>query len=230
MKQLSKNIVLITLLVLVNLAIFLFCRLLTDEGNFVWYKTDPQRKLLIASACLELLRIKYFIYANSINFFFLGIYFAYYYRKTLGTIIAALGLVILFAGNALFSEGIVRSYYIIFRNQNVPQDFVLEPVKSAGKEIGPFLVQDIKNKISPVRKAAVSGVGEIRYEPATDLLNEVLHDLAENPEVRGEAYFSLEKMNTEKSASYLRIFKESIHPIADQATIEYIQARGKVSK
>lgn len=230
MKQLSKNIVLITLLVLANLAIFLFCRLLTDEGNYIWYKTDPHKKLLVASACLELLRINYFIYANSINFFFLGIYFAYYYRKTLGTIIALLGLVILFAGNALFNEGIVYNYYIIFKNQNVPHDFVLEPVKSAGKNIGPFLVEDIKNKISPVRKAAISGVGEIRYEPSIDLLNEIMHDLDENPEARGEAYFSLVKMDTEKSASYLRIFRESTHPIADQATMEYIQTSGRVSK
>jgi hypothetical protein len=227
LKTLSKNIVLITVLIVVNLAIFLFCKLLTDEGNFIWYKTDPHKKWLVSLACLDLMRTKYFIYANSINFFMLGIYFANYYRKTLGIIIAVLGIGIFWGGTILFEEEVVENYYIIFKNQNVPEDFVLEPVKSAGKGIGKYLLKDIQNKISPLRKSAIAGVGEIQYAPAADPLNTILHDLNEKPELRGEAYLALVKMNTERSLSYTRIFLGSVHPIADQATMEYIQTHSK---
>ncbi len=227
MKKLSKNILLITLLILINLAIFLFCKILTDEGNYLWYKTDPHKKWLVSLACMDLMRTKYFIYANSINFFFLGIYFAYYYRKTMGVLIALSGVVIFVGGNKLFAEETLNNYYIIFKNQNVPEDFTLEPVKSAGKEIGKFLVKDAQNVISPIRKPAIAGLGEIQYQPSIEILNEILHDLNERPDIRGEAYLALLKMDTEKSASYTRIFIGSIHPVADQETIRYIQSKNK---
>lgn len=227
MKNLSKNILLITLLVMVNLAIFLFCKIMTDEGNYIWGKIDATKKIFLSLACLDLMRSKYFVYANSINFFLLGIYFAYYYRKTLGSIIILLSLVIFWGGNALFKEENTYNYYLIFQNQRVPEDFMLEPVKSAGPTIGKYLMTDIQNKRSPLRKYAIAGVGEVKYEPATELINEILHDLHEKTEIRGEAYLSLVKMNTEKSASYARIFIGSIHPIADQATIQYIKAKTK---
>jgi hypothetical protein len=214
---------LISLLILINLAIFLFCKLLTDEGNYIWYKTSSDRVLLVSMASLDLMRIRYFIYANSINFFLMGIYFAYYYRKTMGLIIAALGVLIFFGGNKLFEENIIENYYVLFKNQNVPEDFILEPVKSAGKGIGRELMKDVDNKYSPLRKYAIAGLGEIKYEPATDVINNILHDLNENSEIRGEAYLALLKMDTEKSASYARIFIGSIHPIADQGVIKYIK-------
>jgi hypothetical protein len=216
---------LISLLVLVNLAIFLFCKLLTDEGNYIWAKTDPNRKLLISIASLDLMRIKYFIYANSINFFLLGIYFAYDYKKRLGLIIAALGIVIFFGGKKLFEAETIENYYIIFQNQNVPTDFILEPVKSAGKGIGPYLMKDVSNKRSPLRKYAIAGLGEIRFEPSAEAINNILHDLNEDPQIRGEAYLALLKMKTEKSLSYTRIFMASSHPAVDQEVIEYVRIR-----
>jgi len=106
----------------------------------------------------------------------------------------------------------------------------LEPVKSAGKGIGPYLMKDIQNNLSPVRKSAIAGLGELKYEAATDPLNEILHDLKESPEIRGEAYLALTKMNTEKAASYSRIFIGSVHPIADQGTIDYIKSKSKILK
>ncbi len=230
MKKISINILLITLLVLINLAIFIFCKILTDEGNFIWYKIDPQKKWLISLACLDLMRTKYYIYANSINFFLMGVYFAYYYRKTMGVIISVLGLIIFFGGNKLFEEDTIDNYYIIFKNQKVPEDFLLEPVKAAGKGIGKYLVLDLKNSLSPIRKPAIAGVGEIQYIPAIEPLNTILHDLNEKPEIRGEAYLALLKMDTEKSASYARIFIGSAHPIADQETMNYIQSKRKVLK
>jgi hypothetical protein len=225
LKNISKNIVLISLLVLVNLAIFLFCKILTDEGNYIWAKTDPNRKLLISIATLDLMRIKYFIYANSINFFLLGIYFAYDYKKRLGLFIAVLGVVIFFGGNKLFEAEAVENYYIIFQNQNVPSDFMLEPVKSAGKGIGPYLIKDVNNKRSPLRKYAIAGLGEIKYTSSVEVINTILHDLKEDPQIRGEAYMALLKMNTEKSLSYTRIFMASSHPAVDQEVIEYVRPK-----
>jgi hypothetical protein len=222
-KGISKNIFLISILVLVNLAIFLFCRLHTDDGNFIWYKTTPEKKFLVSIACIDLMRIYYFIYANSINICLLGIYFAYYFRKRVGIILLFFGILIYVGGNKVFQEIIYEDYYTIFQNQKVSEDFKLEPVKRAGKGIGKYLMQDIVNTHSSLRKYAIMGVGEIKYNPATETINNILYNTNESPEIRGEAYIALSKINSEKSASYARIFIASAHPIADQEVMNYIK-------
>ncbi len=148
----------------------------------------------------------------------------------MGLIIAGLGVIIFFGGNKLFEENIIENYYIIFRNQNVPEDFILEPVKSAGKGIGKELMRDVNYKQSPLRKYAIAGLGEIKYAKAADTLNTILHDLSEKPETRGEACIALSKIDTEKSASYVRIFIGSAHPIEDQIVIEYIKRKSRSHK
>jgi hypothetical protein len=227
LKKVSINILLITLLILINLSIFLFCKLLTDEENYLWYKTASDKILLVSMASMDIMRIRYFIYANSINFILLGIYFVYTNQKRTGGIIALIGIGILTGGNKLFEDTLAENYYIIFKNQNVPEDFMLEPVKSAGKKIGPELMKELTNNTETTlqRKLAIEGLGEIKYEPATDILNEILHNLKEKPEIRGEAYLSLLKINTERSASYTRIFIGSLHPIADQEVMRYIRSK-----
>lgn len=227
MKDVSKNILLITLLVLINLAIFLFCKLLTDEGNYLWYNTTSERKLLVSVACIDLMRIQYFTYANSINICLLGIYSAYYYKKRMGLIIVLIGVTVFFGGRKLFEENIYENYYTIFQNQKVSEDFMLEPVKTAGKGIGKYLMKDIQNPRSTLRKHAILGVGEVRYEPATETLNNILHDLNEPYYIRGDAYLALLKMNTERSASYARIFMASAHPSTDEDVMNYIKASKK---
>ena len=223
MKGFSKNILLIAVLVLINLAIFLFCRLHTDDGNFIWGKTTPEKKFLVSIACIDLMRIYYFIYANSINVGLLGIYFAYYYRKRMGLILLFCGVLIFFGGNKVFQEIIYEDYYTIFQNQKVSEDFKLEPVKRAGKGIGKYLMKDITNKYSPERKSAIIGVGEVGYDGATETINNILYDTNETPEIRGDAYIALLEINSEKSASYARIFIGSAHPIADQEVMKYIK-------
>ncbi len=227
MKNLSKNILLISLLVIVNLAIFILCKILTSEGNYLWGKTDPDKAWVVSAACLDLMRTQYFIYANSINVFLLGIYFAYYYRKTLGIIVMTLAVLIFLGGTAFFREEMVFNYYLIFKNQKVPDDFILEPIKSAGPRIGKYLEEDIRNRRSPHRKDAIAGTGVIKHDASSELLNEILDNRKENPEIRGEAYLALLSINSEKSTRYARIFINSTHPIEDQKVIDYINLRKK---
>jgi len=224
LKDLTKNIVLISLLVIVNLAIFVFCRLLTDPENYLWYKTAPEKVEIVAVASLDIMRVKYFVYANSINFFLMGVYFAYYYRKTLGFLVALSGIAVFFGGNKLFEESVAENYYIIFKNQSVSEDFAFEPLKSAGNTVGKYLMKDVNSKIVN-RKQVIMGLGEIRYEPSIDVLDALLNNEKESPEIRGEAYLALLKMNSERSAACIRIFLGSFHPITDQEVMDYIKAK-----
>ena len=213
-------------MILINLAIFLFCKIHTDEGNYIWSKTDPNRKILISLASIDLMRINYYIYANSINIFLLGIYFAYYYQKILGFLVMLVGIGTFIIGNKLFENQLVENYYTIFQNQTVPPDFRMEPIKSAGKGIGQFLLRDVNNKFSLHRKDAIIGIGEIKYEAAADTLNTILHDLKEDSGIRGEAYIALAKMKSDKANRYRHIFMESAHPVVDQYVIIYIDQKG----
>ncbi len=223
MKNLSKNIFIIILLVVINLAIFVFCKIITSEENYIWYKIANEKATLISYACLDLMRIHYFVYANSINFFMLGIYFAFNYRKSLGLIVVLLSIGIYWGGNKLFEKNIMDNYYTIFKNQAVSEDFILEPIKSAGVGIGPFLMKDIETSYSTHRGYAIIGIGEIKYEPATETLNSILQNPIEKPEIRGEAYHALLKINSERSVSYARIFLGAYHPSSDENVIKYLK-------
>lgn len=225
MKNVSKNIFLITLLIVVNLAIFLFCKIHTDEGNYIWGKTDQNRQFLISVASIDLMRINYYIYANCINILLLGIYFLVYDRKILGVLIVFLGIGVYYGGNKLFENQLIDDYYVIFQNQTVPADFVMEPIKSAGNGIGSYLMKDISNKKAPLREQAIIGVGEVHYHQASDALNLILLDITEPPKLRAEAYASLIKMKTEKASTYASIFIESSHPIVDEDVIRYIKLK-----
>jgi hypothetical protein len=222
LKTVSKNIFIIVLLVVVNLAIFVFCKIVTSEENYIWYKISNEKATLLAYACLDLMRIRYFVYANSINFFLLGIYFAFNYRKTLGIIVVFLSVGIYWGGTKLFEKNMVDNYYTIFKNQAVSDDFIIEPIKSAGYEIGPYLMNDITASYSTHRKYAIIGVGELQYEPAVEALNGILQSPIEKPDIRGEAYQALLKINTEKSVSYARIFLGAYHPSRDENVMQYL--------
>ena len=223
MKTVSKNILIIILLVVINLAIFIFCKIVTSDENFIWYKITAEKATLISYACMDLLRIRYFVFANSINFFLLGIYFAFNYKKSLGLIIAIISIGIYWGGNKLFEKNLIDNYYTIFKNQAVSEDFMLEPIKAAGYGIGSFLMADIKTSYSPHRKYAILGVGEIQFKPAVETLNSILLNPNEKPETRGNAYNALLKINTEKSISYSRIFLGSYHPSSDEKVMEYLK-------
>ena len=225
MKEVTKNILLITLLILINLAIFLFCWLMTDEGNYLWYKTSAEARNLVAAACLNIFRTKYFLYSNSINIGLLGTYILFASNRIWGAVLILIGFVVFFGGNVLFKEELVKNYYIIFQNQNVPEDFMTEPLKSAGPEIGRYIIEDIDVASSKRRKYAIRGAGEIHYTKVIGKLNSILHDWNEKSEMRVEAYFSLIKMNTATSGSYVRIFDGSAHPIADKEVMTLIRKK-----
>jgi hypothetical protein len=207
-KHISKNILLIVLLVVLNLLIFLFCKLLTSPENYIWYKTAASARNFVEIACFDLMRIRYFIYANTINVGLLGVYLFFFFRKPAGVLVLLLSAGVYLGGGKLFEEDIARSFYIIFRYQKVSEDFALEPVRSAGYAIGKYLEKDATSRQSPVRQQAIAGLGAIGYSPAAPLLNRILTDPGEQLLIRSEAYRALLRIDTPQTNRYIQDFVE----------------------
>ncbi|MBC7451323.1 MAG: HEAT repeat domain-containing protein [Cytophagales bacterium] len=191
-----------------NLFVFIFWWVVTDPGNYIWFITTEEKKVLLINACSKLFLIKYYIWAVLLNAM-LTSFLLLSHKRILSLLIIACTLTFFILYSFIFTPYIGRNYYIIFLNQQVSPDFQMEPVNDAGKSIGPYLLNKLQEKPSPSRKYAVKGLGEIRYEPAIDKLSSILNDDAEEIAIRAESFISLKKMKHPTSKKILENFSRN---------------------
>jgi hypothetical protein len=160
---------------------------------------------MVEAACMDNFRIHYFLYSNTINLFLFGLY-AFQWNKLLSYVLVPFSLFILWGGKYFFNDNISKNYYTIFKYQAVDKEYKIEPIKSAGKGIGKYLMEDIQNDYSAHRIDAIRGVGIIKYKPSISALSYILTDSEENKDVRKEAYFALKNMQYVESDKELSEF------------------------
>ncbi|MCS6824277.1 MAG: HEAT repeat domain-containing protein [Cytophagaceae bacterium] len=206
MKTTFKNILLILLLVVVNVGIFVFCKITFDEQNYIWRKkVEPETLYMLESACLDNFRIHYFLYSNAINLFLFSLY-ALSWNRLLAYVLMPLSLLLVVGGRYYFDDNISKNYYTIFKYQLVPEGYKMQPIQAAGKGIGHYLLEDAQNDYSTHRVHAIKGLGIIRYEPATSALRVILEDSTEQVSIRKESYLALKKIKTTQSEKIISDF------------------------
>jgi len=106
-------------------------------------------------------------------------------------------------------------YYIVFHNQSVTEEYMLDPIIKAGYQIGPILTENIANKEMKYRRYAIGGLEKLKYKPATPTLAKILLDKSEIDVLRADAYVALTIFDTDEANKTLTIFKnqssDSIH-------------------
>jgi hypothetical protein len=188
-----------------NLFIFIFWWVVTDPGNYIWFSISKEKEILLESACSKLFLIKYYTWTVILNGTLAAIILLQ--SKRILSIFVIFLLIFFYIGcSVIFDSYIGKNYYSIFLNQVVSPDFLLEPVNDAGKNIGPYLLENIANNKSPQRLYAIRGLGEIRYVPSIETLAYILEDSSETISVRTECFNSLKKMKVTDSKRELENF------------------------
>lgn len=111
-------------------------------------------------------------------------------------------------------------YYSVFINQSRPEPLLVKPIEEAGKEIGPILTDKIKDKEMKYRRYAILGLQKIDYQPASDLMGQILFDKAENEIYRADAYETLKTFDNEISNKLIREFKHQAKDSTENKVVE----------
>jgi hypothetical protein len=210
------------LLLALNTVLYLYFLFITSPYNYLWgLNADEFSVNIVKRSCQKLLFIELYTYCVPTSMILLGFFWLPHFPRLTIFSFAYAFLAAAFAMILLspFKPGL---YHAIFVHQSVTADFVLEPIKSAGKNIGPYLVQDVK-KGSRLALPAAEGLGLIKYAPATSLLSNVASNRKNRPILRAKAYLSLKNINTEEALeSCAVIVKNNRHP-SDIKMLEYIK-------
>ncbi|MBU6121193.1 HEAT repeat domain-containing protein [Hymenobacter siberiensis] len=104
-------------------------------------------------------------------------------------------MIFYFAIGKWVEEKCAFSYYTVFLNQSVSEEYLQDPIKEAGYAIGPLLSANISNKEMKFRRYAISALGDIGYRPATPVLRNILFDQSEPDYIRADACEVLTRFN-----------------------------------
>ncbi len=205
-----------------NAVLYLYFLFITSPYNYLWgLNADEISANIVKLSCQKLLFIELYTYCVPTSMILLGLFWLPHFPRLTIFSFAYAFLAAAFA-LILLSPFKPALYHAIFKHQSVTTDFVLEPIKSAGKKIGPYLVKDVLEG-SRLALPAAEGLGLIKYVPATSLLSSVASNRKNRPILRAKAYLSLKKINTQEALqSCAMIVKNNQHP-TDVKMLEYIK-------
>jgi hypothetical protein len=181
-------------------------RLLTMTDNYAWQPVGNDLEL-IEEALEAIFFYKsafWLIVANLAVFMVMQLT----QRKTkFAGLTAIILLIFFFTLGKIADKKCVPHYYSLFLHQSATEAYLSDPLICAGYEIGPLLTQKITNKEMKGRRYAISALQKLDYQPATDVLGEILLDSTELTVLRADAYETLKKFDNDKAKAILSNFK-----------------------
>ena len=148
--------------------------------------------------------IFWLIVGNSALFAFI----AYLKHKRRTALVSGiLTLLVYFLGGHWVNKELAFSYFAVFRNQSVSEEFIERPILESGYYIGPELTEYIQEKSVDDRRYAISGLGKIKYEPATSKLASILFDANEPDYIRADAFVALKSIGTSEIKTLVSEFE-----------------------
>lgn len=205
--------------ILTSLAVSGLWRLFTMTDNYAWSPKGKERLILdIALTTIFIYKTIFWFVVANLSVFIIKSSFKNRY-KTAG-ITALISVTFYFTAGQIVDKNCAFSYYMVFVNQSVAEEYLQDPIKEAGYHIGSILTEKIKDKQMELRRYAIGGLGDIKYKPATETLQKILVDTTETEYVRADAFVVLTKFNTETSNKVLSNFKSSAIDPSDKKVIE----------
>jgi len=129
-------------------------------------------------------------------------------KNFIATIISTISAILIyFIVGQLVDKKCAFHYYSVFHSQSVTEQYLKEPIVSAGYHIGPILTENIGDKKMKYRRYAIVGIEKIQYKPATLTLAKILFDKSELDIFRADAYQTLTTFQTEETRRILDDFK-----------------------
>ena len=202
MKRLTKKILpyLISSLLVIGL-----WKLLTWSDNYAWFPKGKEL-LMLDIALTSIFFYKTLFWLVTVNLTVFGLLKLRQKKfKTTG-IIFGLTLTYHFAVGQVIDKKCAFHYYSVFHNHSVTEEYITDPIKQAGYQIGPILTEQIHNKEMMYRRYAISGLQEINYTPSTELMQKIMFDKTEIEVLRADAYKTLKLFNTKESNKLIAKF------------------------
>jgi hypothetical protein len=205
--------------ILTSLAVIGLWRLFTMTDNYAWSPKGKERLMLdIALTTIFIYKTIFWLVVANLSVFIIKSSFRNRYKPA--GIAALIGVTFYFTAGQIVDKNCAFSYYMVFVNQSVAEEYLQDPIKEAGYHIGPILTDKIKNKNMELRRYAIGGLGDIKYKPATETLRQILLDTSEQDYVRADAFVVLTKFNTETANKVLSDFNSSATDTIDRKVIE----------
>jgi hypothetical protein len=147
-------------------------------------------------------------------------------KRTIAVTSGLLVVAIYFFGGHWLNRELASSYFSVFRNQSVVEEYMDRPIREAGYYIGPELTEYIQGKADERRLYAISGVGKIRYDPATPTLAAILSDVNEPDHTRAVAFGALKSIGSDAAEKIVREFETE----GDKKVLDLVGERMKAQK
>lgn len=206
MPRLKRAIRTIFPYLILSAVIITWWRVETLTDKYAW---NPQGKdLLMLDLHLSIIFVYkmlfWLVVGNTALFAFIS-----YLKKRIiisltGAVVAAL---VYFSGGRWVNRELAFSYFVVFRNQSVSEEYIERPILESGYYIGSDLTKYIQNRSVEHRRYAISGLGKIRYEPATSALRDILFDTGEPDEIRADALVALRSIGTNETEKIIKEFR-----------------------
>jgi hypothetical protein len=204
---------------LTSLAVIALWRLFTWTDNYAWSPKGKERLMLdVALTTIFIYKTAFWLLIANLSVFLIKSILKNRY-KTAGVASIA-GVAFYFFAGQVVDKSCAFSYYSVFVNQSVAEEYLQDPIKEAGYHIGPILTEKIKDRQMELRKYAIGGLGDINYKPATTTLQQILFDKTEPDYIRADAYAVLAKFNSAASKKVLLNFKSSATDTIDKKVVE----------
>lgn len=216
MKTFTKKILpyLITSLLVIG-----FWKMWTWTDNYAW---NPEGKelLMLDIALTSIFFYKTIFWLVTANFLVFGLLQLRKRNFKTAVIIIALTLTYHLTVGQVIDKKCAFHYYSVFHNQSVAEGYIVRPIEEAGYKIGPILTEKIKDKEMKSRRYAILGLQKIDYQPATDLMGQILFDNYELEVYRADAYETLKTFDNEISNKLIREFRHQAKDSTENKVVE----------
>ena len=131
------------------------------------------------------------------------------HKRNTALVSGLLALLVYFFGGHWVNKELAFSYFAVFRNQSVSEEFIDRPILESGYYIGPELTQYIQEKSAEDRRYAISRLGKIKYEAAISTLTTILIDVNEPGYIRADAFVALRSIGTKDAYEVITDFERT---------------------
>lgn len=216
MKTFTKKILpyLITTLLVIG-----FWKMWTWTDNYAW---NPKGKdlLMLDIALTSVFFYKTIFWLLTANLFVFGLLRLRKRKFKTAGLVFALTLTYHFTVGQIIDKKCAFHYYSVFHNQSVAEGYIVRPIEEAGYQIGPILMEVIEDKEMKFRRYAILGLQKIDYQPATELMGNILFDTSELKIFRADAYETLKAFDNENGKKLLVEFRNQAKDSTEMKIVE----------
>ena len=183
-------------------------RVATLTSNYAWNPKGKEPLMLdIYLTTIFIYKVLFWLIVGNAGLF--AIISSLKGERVISAISAVLTVLIFFVGGQWVNKELAFSYFAVFRNQSVTEEYIERPILNSGYYIGTELTKYIQDKSTDNRRFAISGLGKIKYEPATKTLENILLDATEPDFMRADALMALKSIGTRETEKIVSDFEKS---------------------